>query len=114
MTTVRKAFMQKTMMALAVLLGALVFVSSAAAQGSAAKIYQGKCMGCHAADGSGSSIGKKLGARDFHSADVQKQSDAELSGVIENGKGKMPPYGKSLKPDEIKGLVAYVRELGKK
>jgi cytochrome c6 len=106
--------MQKTMMALAVLLGALVFVSSAAAQGSAAKIYQGKCMGCHAADGSGSSIGKKLGAHDFHSADVQKQTDAELSGVIENGKGKMPAYGKSLKPDEIKGLVAYIRELGKK
>jgi len=23
----------------------------------------------------------------------------------------MPPYGKSLKPDDIKGLVAYIRSL---
>jgi cytochrome c6 len=106
--------MRMTMMAIAVLFSALVLVSSAAAQGSAATVYRGKCIGCHAADGSGSSIGKKLGAHDFHSAEVQKQSDAELSGVIENGKGKMPPYGKSLKPDQIKGLVAYIRELGKK
>ncbi len=32
---------------------------------------------------------------------------------IEEGKGKMPGYGKSLKPDEIKDMVAYIRSLAK-
>jgi mono/diheme cytochrome c family protein len=40
-------------------------------------------------------------------------SDAQLSDVITNGKSKMPAYGKSLKPDDIKGLVAYIRTLKK-
>jgi mono/diheme cytochrome c family protein len=33
--------------------------------------------------------------------------------VIEKGKGKMPKYGASMKPEEIKAMVAYVRTLGK-
>jgi cytochrome c6 len=80
----------------------------------AAGLYAAKCVACHAADGSGSDVGKKLGAHDFHSATVQNMSDADLTGIISNGKNKMPPYGKTLKAGEIKGLVAYVRELGKK
>jgi len=40
-------------------------------------------------------------------------SDDELAGAIEKGKGKMPAYGKSLKPDEIKAMVAYARSLAK-
>jgi mono/diheme cytochrome c family protein len=40
-------------------------------------------------------------------------SDDEFAGAIEKGKGKMPAYGKSLKPDEIKAMVAYVRSLAK-
>jgi cytochrome c6 len=73
--------------------------------------YKGKCVGCHAADGSGSTMGKKLGAHDFHTADVQKMSDSELSDIIAKGKNKMPAYEKSLKPDDIKGLVAFIRTL---
>jgi mono/diheme cytochrome c family protein len=34
--------------------------------------------------------------------------------IIAKGKNKMPAYEKSLKPDEIKTLAAYVRELGSK
>jgi mono/diheme cytochrome c family protein len=45
---------------------------------------------------------------------VQSQSDADLTQVIAKGKNKMPAYEKSLKPDEIKGLVAYLHELEKK
>jgi mono/diheme cytochrome c family protein len=58
-------------------------------------------------------MGKKLGAHDFQTAEVQKISDAELSDIITNGKNKMPAYGKSLKADDIKGLVAYIRTLKK-
>ncbi len=55
-----------------------------------------------------------LGARDFHSPDVQKESDEDLIQIVTKGKNKMPGYENSLKEQEIKGLVAYVRELGKK
>jgi mono/diheme cytochrome c family protein len=51
--------------------------------------------------------------RDLGSADVQKQSDDELNAIISRGKGKMPAYGKSLKPEQIKELVAYIRTLKK-
>jgi mono/diheme cytochrome c family protein len=39
-------------------------------------------------------------------------SDAQLTDVITNGKNKMPKYG-SLPPEQIKGLVAYIRTLKK-
>jgi cytochrome c6 len=78
----------------------------------ASALFKSKCAGCHAADGTGSSMGKKMGAHDFTSADVQKMSDAELTDIITNGKNKMPKYG-SLKPEEVKGLVAYIRTLKK-
>jgi mono/diheme cytochrome c family protein len=41
-------------------------------------------------------------------------SDAELTAVMSDGKGKMPAYGKSLKPDQVKDLLAYIRFFGKK
>jgi mono/diheme cytochrome c family protein len=75
--------------------------------------YTSKCAGCHGIDGTGSAMGKTMGAHDFTSAEVQQMSDTQLSNIITNGKGKMPAYGKSLKPDEIKGLVAYIRTLKK-
>ena len=39
-------------------------------------------------------------------------SDERLFNSISNGKGKMPKYG-SLKSEDIKGLVAYIRTLKK-
>ena len=72
--------------------------------------FKTKCAGCHGADGKGK---EALKTRDLASADVQKQSDADLSGIITNGKPpKMPPY-KSLTPDQVKDLVAYIRSLKK-
>ena len=34
--------------------------------------------------------------------------------VLTDGKGKMPAFGKKLKPDDIAQLVAYIRALPKK
>jgi cytochrome c6 len=87
---------------------------AARADDAAAKLYQSKCAACHAKDGSASEVGKKLGARGFHSAEVQAESEAETAQIIAKGKNKMPAYEKSLKPDEIKALAAYVRDLGGK
>jgi len=82
------------------------------AQSASETLYKAKCAACHSADGSGSAIGKKMGAHNFTTAEVQKMSDAELADTIATGKNKMPKYG-SLKPEDIKGLVVYIRTLKK-
>jgi cytochrome c6 len=94
---------------------AIVFVLSlsAPAQNASDALYKSKCAACHGADGTGSATGKKMGAHDFTTADVQGMSDAELTTIITNGKNKMPKYGASLKPEDIKGLVAYIRTFKK-
>ena len=84
------------------------------AQTGGEALYKAKCVACHGADGKGeTSVGKANKIRDLGSADVQAQSDDAIAGIIGNGKGKMPAYGKSLKPDQIKELVAYIRSLKK-
>jgi len=95
-------------------LGALnvMFVLPSMSAQDAAAMFKSKCAGCHGADGTGSAMGKKMGVHDFTSADVQNMSDAELIDVITNGKNKMPKYG-SLKPEEVKELVAFIRTLKK-
>lgn len=96
------------------LLGGLLAPVAARADGGEA-IYKQKCTPCHAADGSGNNtMGKKLNIRDLRSPEVQKMTDAELTEVITKGKDKMPAYEKSLKPDDIKGLVAYIRSIAAK
>ena len=87
----------------------------ARSEDKSAAMYKQKCAACHGADGKGETpMGKANKLRDFGSADVQKQTDSELTTIIENGKGKMPAYGKSLNPDQVKGLVVYIRSLAKK
>jgi cytochrome c6 len=86
----------------------------AKAQTGGDALYKTKCAGCHGADGKGeTTVGKANKVRDLGSADVQAQSDDVLAGIIGSGKGKMPAYGKSLKPEQIKDLVAYIRTLKK-
>lgn len=91
--------------------GICLFSSPAKADVAAGEAtYKAKCAGCHGADGKGKEAMK---TKDLASEDVQKMSDADLSGVITNGKPpKMPPY-KSLSTDQVKDLVAYIRSLKK-
>jgi cytochrome c6 len=87
----------------------------AEAQDDGAALYKTKCAACHGADAKGdTAVGKANKIRDLSSADVQQKSDADLTTLITAGKGKMPAYGKSLKPDQVKDLVAYIRSLAKK
>ena len=78
-------------------------------------LFKAKCAACHGADGGGSTpMGKKFNLRDLRSAEVQKQTDAQLSNIVAKGKDKMPAFEKSLGLDQVKQLVAHIRELGKK
>jgi cytochrome c6 len=101
----------------AILLSLFALVSSEPLHAQAAPaLFKAKCAGCHAADGSGSgAMGKQLGVLDLRSDDVQKQTDAQLTDSITNGKGKkMPAYKGKLTDDQIKGIVGYIRDLAKK
>jgi cytochrome c6 len=94
-----------------------VLVSSAPlwAQGEGATLFKAKCAGCHSADGSGSgSAGKAMHIRDLASADVQKQTDAELTAIIADGKGSMPAFKDQITGDQVKELVGFIRDLAKK
>jgi len=104
-------------MAIILALAVLVMLAAPAAfaDDASAALYKSKCAMCHAADGSGDTpMGKKTAAHDFRSPEIQKMTDAELVELTAKGKNKMPAYDKKLTADEIKGLVAYIRELGKK
>jgi len=102
---------------IAVLALALVSLAGSAlyAQEDAAGLFKSKCAACHGADGSGNTAaGKTMKIRDFHSADVQKQTDAQLTDIIATGKSPMPGYKGKVTDDQIKQLVGYIRDLGKK
>ena len=103
-------------MSLAILLvvGVISLLNVSAMAQDAAATYKAKCAMCHGADGKGSPTGLKMGAHDFTSADVQKQTDAQLTETITKGKNKMPAYDGKLKDTEIKDLVAFIRSLAKK
>jgi cytochrome c6 len=100
------------MLTIATAFAAVLSITLTVQAQDAAALYKSKCAGCHAADGTGSAVGQKMGAHDFTSTDVQKMSDAELADIITNGKNKMPKFA-SLKPEEVKGLVAYIRTMKK-
>jgi mono/diheme cytochrome c family protein len=97
------------------LLVSLLFVIPALSLAQdAAATFKSKCAMCHGPDGSGkTAMGEKLNIRDLHSADVQKQTDAELVAIVTKGKNKMPAYEGKLTKEQIDQLVAFVRELGK-
>ncbi len=93
---------------------AVVLCAPAKADDKSAALYKQKCATCHGADGKGDTpAGKNMKVRSFADPEVAKMSDDDLAAAIEKGKGKMPAYGKSMKPDEIKAMVAYVRSLAR-
>ncbi len=100
----------------AFLIVALGFLCSSPAQADdGAAAFKAKCAVCHSPDGSGSGpTGKAMNIPDLRAAGTQKKSDAELEGIITNGKNKMPSYKDKLSADQIKQLVGILRELAKK
>jgi len=92
----------------------LAFVCSTWAFADAGADYKAKCASCHGPDGKGdTAVGKSMKVKDLGSEDVQKQSDADLAGIIEKGKKPMPGYEGKLTKDQIDGLVKYLRSLKK-
>ena len=87
----------------------------ARADAAGAAVYKAKCASCPGADGTGNTpVGKSLKVRDLSLKEVQSLSDAELTKVIADGKGKMPGYAKKLSAEQIKALVGFIREMAPK
>jgi len=98
-------------MALAAL---VVFSVPAWAADDGATLYNTRCAACHGVDGAG-----KPAARipSLISDDARNASDAGLADSIANGgPSKKPPHAfqsKGVNPDQVRMIVAYIRELQK-
>ena len=87
-----------------------------AAEDASKTVFAQKCASCHGKDGKGNPAMAKMfklepAALDLTSKAVTEKKDEDLIGLTSKGKGKMPAYATKLKPEEIKGLVAYIRTL---
>lgn len=105
--------------ALLLLVMTLVFnLGRSEAHGAAAPgedTFKAKCAACHGPDGAANTtMGTRMKIRDLRSAEVQKQTDDELAGIIANGKPPMPAFGKSLDKDAIHNLVLFIRSIAQK
>ncbi|HYL05857.1 MAG TPA: cytochrome c [Thermoanaerobaculia bacterium] len=109
--------MKMLIAALTLLAAASALAAPPAARADAAAgapLYKDKCMGCHGADGSGSTpMGKALKVQDLRKPEIQAKKDAELAASITNGKGKMPAQKGNLSAAQVAEIVSYVRTLGK-
>lgn len=76
---------------------------------SAADSYKKNCSMCHAADGSGTPIGKRLHTPDLRSKEIHEKTSAALAQSISDGKNSMPAFGTKLGNEEIQKLVEYIR-----
>lgn len=79
-------------------------MAQVSATSTAAEIFPQKCAGCHGDKGEG-----RMGPNLTHLASA---SDEGLYATIQNGKGRMPAFGKQMTEDQIKELVVYVKKLG--
>jgi mono/diheme cytochrome c family protein len=98
-------------LATALFAGVCLFSAPAKADVAAGEAtYKAKCAMCHGTDGKGKA---SMANSDLTAADVQKKSDADLSGAITNGKPPKMPASKSLTPEQVKDVVSYIRSLKK-
>jgi mono/diheme cytochrome c family protein len=96
---------------------ALVALPAHATAEDAAKTYATSCSPCHGKQGTPNAVFAKQGVRDFKDAGWQKSAtDAQIEKSIREGKKgtMMPGFEKQLSAEELKGLVDYIRRLGKK
>ena len=109
--------MKKTVI-LGIAIAAVAAWSARAADGKA--LYEQHCARCHGTDGKGeTTMGKRLGAKDYTNAKVQEElkDEAAIKAIKEGFKNKdgrqvMRPSA-GLSDEEIKSLVAYMRTFKK-
>jgi mono/diheme cytochrome c family protein len=98
------------------LVGLLLCLSGTTrAEIDAQRLFKTHCLPCHGEDGKGTDLGKGLGAPDFTNAEWQKtRPDTRFIEQILNGSEKMFAFKEKLNMEEVKALVAYVRQFAQK
>ena len=80
---------------------------------SAKKLFSEKCVACHKENGEGGEVdieGDKFKVPNFKNEKVAALDDAKYKRVIEEGDDKMPPFKKKLTPEQIDGLIKFIRK----
>ena len=101
-----------TMFALALAASSAMYAADANA-GKA--VYNTSCKSCHGTDGTPNpAVAKmmKVEIKDLKSAEVQSMSEAELTSVITQGRGKMQPV-KAVTGKAVDNVIAYLHSLKK-
>jgi cbb3-type cytochrome c oxidase subunit III len=82
---------------------------------NAAQLFSQNCAKCHGKDGRAKGLKAKVaGVRNLADAEWQDRvTDERIFNSINNGKGKMPAFGKKLSEADVNSLVNYVRSLKK-
>ena len=85
---------------------------------SGQEIYQKRCQSCHGPDGKGNPklaemLKLKAETLDLTTPAVLGKPEAELLKAIADGKGKMPPFGKTLGEQDQRAVLTYIRQLAK-
>ena len=96
---------------------AVALLATPASAQDVAALYKSKCVKCHGAEGKGDgSAAKTMKLTVGDLTDAKRMAgftDARLTEIIVKGEKKMPKYD-TLKPEEISGLVTYVKAFAKK
>jgi len=69
--------------------------------------YQKNCAKCHGK----TAEGRHFGGPSLMSDKVHSASESELTGIVTNGKGRMPKYADKLSDADIKTLVEQIESL---
>jgi len=100
---------------------ALASAPAFAADKKIERVWKSKCASCHGKTGQADTEkGKKMKMKDMTTAEWQKISDDEIKKVLKEGvkeekdgvKKEMDAYD-DLKPEQVTGLIAFMRELKK-
>ena len=105
------------LVALSALFAAALLSPAPAVAEDPAKIFARSCAPCHGKEGEPNAVFAKQGVRNFKDPAWQKTAtEAQVEKSIREGKKgtMMASFEKQLSAEEIKGLAAYVRTLGKK
>ena len=107
------------MIAQSLLLPVMYSSAAQAADAKTVRTWKAKCASCHGAEGKGDTEqGVKMNLPDMSKPQWQKENSDEkmkqaiLNGVKKEGTEGMDAYKDVLSPEQVDGLVAYIRSLG--
>jgi len=97
------------MLILTVAVALFILIPSLSWAEDGAALYKAKCAACHGPDGAGKPAAN---IPSLVSGDAKKKSDADLTNVITTNP-KHAALAKALTPDQVKAVVAAVRDFQK-